>query len=278
MSDVTGSDAQGGLDGLLASAQYQVSEAPIEGVEEVSEGTVDASHEGMSPESVNSAEQPPTGEPVAEQTTPRPEEPVAGTQNNEDPIVHSDPELERLRAENAELARFRQQQMQQEAFRREQEFQARLQEMTPEERTIALQQRRIQQQQQQLSEAQRHSQIQEQNTQQGAKRVMAAITLSDHGLPPFAIDSLMAANSVQEMDQIAARIKQDIESRYAPVQAQQPAQPQQQAPQQPQGQEIDPYAAGGSLGSGVRAEMPEVGSGDLDAVISSAQYEYVSNL
>lgn len=277
MSEATGSDAQGGLDGLLESTEYQVSDAPVEDVSGDNEGTESASHEGLSPESVNSTEQPPTGQTPEEPTTPKVEEPVAGTQNNEGPSVN--PEIEAMRARAEALERQNQQYQQQEAMRREQAFQARLADMTPEDRTIALQQRRIQMQQQELQKAQQFAQTQESNNQMAAKRVIAAMTLSENELPPFAIDSLMAANSLDEMTQIASRIKSEFTSRYAPIQQQasepaqnQQAQQQQGNPQQEQG--VDPYAAGGTFGSGTQVEMPEVGSGDIDALLDATPYEF----
>lgn len=275
MSEATGSDAQGGLDGLLESTEYQVSDAPVDGVDgDNNEGATD-SHEGLSPESANLTEQPPTGQTPEEQTTPKVEEPVAGTQNNDGPSVN--PEIEAMRARTEALERQNQQYQQQEAMRREQAFQARLADMTPEDRTIALQQRRIQMQQQELQKAQQLSQTQESNNQMAAKRVIAAMTLSENELPPFAIDSLMAAGSLDEMRSIAERIKTDFTSRYVPVQQQAsaPAQNQQQQQQggQQQQQQVDPYAGGGTFGSGTQVEMPEVGSGDIDALLNATPYE-----
>lgn len=226
----------------------------------------------MSPESVNSTEQPPVENQPEGQTTSTDEVAAAG-RNNDGPAVS--PELEALRAQNQQLEQYRQQVMQQQAMQREREFQASLAEMTPEERTIALQARRIQGlTQREQAAAQQLAQV-EQNNQESAKRVLAAVLASDNELPPFAIGQLMQASTPEEMEAFATQIRSDIQSRYIPAgkYASQPPAQHQQAPQQPQ---VDPFAAGGANAGGMQPEKPKVGSGDLDALLGSTQYEVTS--
>lgn len=277
MSDVTGSDAQqSGLDGLLQTTQYQVSSEPLNGEAPANEDTV-TTHEGLSPVSSNSAEQPPVENQPTEPTTQEAEVPSAGTRNNEVPTV--DPEVERIRAENEQLIAYRDNILRQQALQREQEFQSRLADMTPEERTIALQARRIQQLQ---AEQQRLSQVEQQTEaqrQEVAKRTLSAVIMSEYGLPPFAQGQLLLAKSPEHMEQIAAQVKADFEAQYVPKsqQATEPA-PQVPAPAAPPVQQevTNPFAAGGANGGTLQIEPPEIGSGDLDKLLSMSQYEVKS--
>lgn len=271
MDDVNGSDAQSGLDGLLAEAQYEVTTTELNPGGGSNNESTDAPHEGLSPESSNSAEQPPAENPTESQTTPPEEVPAAGTQNNEGPIV--DPEVERIRAENAQLVAYRQNIERQQAMQREQQFQAQLAEMTPEERTIALQARQIQNLRNQQMQIQNESQQAETRRQEMAKQTLAAVMISEYGLPPFAQGELLRATGPEQMEQIAQQVKQQFESGYTRLNAQ-PAAPQPAAPQPPQYEPgIDPYAAGGAAAGTMQIEKPEIGSGDLDALLNASQYE-----
>ena len=269
MDDViNGSDAQSGLDGLLAETQYQTESLPNE--PQSDNGNTADSHEGLSPESSNSAEQPPvTNEPGSPTADPA-QVVTAGTQNNEGPPV--DPEVERIRAENAQLLAWRENVQRQQAIQQEQAFQAQLAEMTPEERTIALQARQLQRLQAQQMQTVQQTQQAEAARQEMAKQTLAAVMISEYGLPPFAQGELLLAATPEQMEQAAQRVKQQFEAGYTRIGQQQPqaAQPVAQAPQQ---QQVDPYAAGGAAGGTLQLQPPEIGSGDLDAILNNAKYE-----
>lgn len=265
MSDSTDVGQFEGLAGLIDNTAYQGFESQPE--TDVSAGAdsagSDGADEGLSPAVSNTPETPPDESAQEDVTTPPAQDTAGNAQDGQTPVLTAE-EAAILQETIRNQQRYIQMHQQQLAVDAERAFQESLKDMTEEEATIAKQNRLIQQLTQERQRDQQVKQAEEAAKQYSAKQTLAVMIASEAGLPTSLSSALMSANSLQEMEQTAAKIAGDLKIGQ-----------QVQAPPPPPEPTIDPYAAGGEGGPSNAQPKVEPGSGDLAGLIGQTDYTAV---
>lgn len=192
-----------------------------------------------------------------------------------------DPRLQQMEETIVNQARYIQNVQQQAAraqqMQQEREFQAKLADMDPGEREVAIRDRELTRLRQRNQQLEQQSHMSEAQKQEFAKNQLSLHVAMEQGLPIEMAPALLAANSLQDMEERARGLVNTLNTYYQPIQQAQPAQPQ--APQQNPAAPANPNAAFASGGEGGGSDTTveiERGSGDLLGLIGQQSYQRVA--